>query len=759
MTDTVDTDFYLNVGLALIRQGYQIVPIKHGLKHPGFAGWQELNMTEERVRAYAADPDFTGWGVKCQFTAGIDADIYDVGIAKAMQQCMPVGAPIRVGNYPKILYVVANPDQARKRSSRAYIDGEGRTNKVEVLRYGQQFVTHGTHPDTGNQYYYHGVALEDVAHSDLPVVTEDELDVIFAAFETLADAKVLAGEWTTGADRVSNDSAAVVQTPFENIVKAQRPGNFTTTQIISDLKAVASRCDRDKWVMFGAAIHHQFQGDEEGFDIFHQWSQIVPGYESEADCRRTWDSFNTDGRRNPVTFASVHKAAQLVRRAEQADVPALPAPSDPSDLLLAAVSQRGTAPTIQQPAAAASGSIDIAGRLDPDFDPMQLERRQFVIGRRLLRKFLTVTVSPGGVSKSMFSLLTAVSVAMDLDLTGEGVHISGPVWVVNNEDDISELYRRLYAICLHYSIDFKELTKRLHVDSGYLQRKIFAAINADTGTIAATKFTEELIATINNLGIIHLVVDPFVSLHTANENDNVEIEQVTGVFKRIAASTGCSLEIVHHTRKTGGNSESHAGDAESSRGASALINAARTAVTMSKMSAETAEEHHIDHETEGVNLVRLDDAKMNYAPASNQATWFRLVNVSLPNGDDVGVHEPYDLGAVRAEVAEEERAARDALNTIYRNEIANAMGQETSRPRPDVVANLQSVWHIQDRQIINRINVAVYEEPTVISHNGVRKQIWRSAAGGGRGNSVRVHLEVLPDPGALEHQSTNEDTA
>lgn len=399
-----------------------------------------------------------------------------------------------------------------------------------------------------------------------------------------------------------------------------------------------------------------------------------------------------------------------------------------------------------------------AGELDPDFDFTKLERRRFLIGHRQLRKFITVTVSPGGVSKSMFSLLTAVSIAMDRALTGETIHESGNVWVINNEDDQSELMRRLYAICLVHEVDWRELCKHVVVDSGYHMPKIFAAIDPATGLVSATKFVDHAIAEIKRRNIVHIVVDPFVSLHSCEENSNMEIEKVVAVFKRIAAETGCSIEIVHHTRKGGGDSESHAGDADSARGASALINAARIAGTLSRMSQSTAEELELDWETEGRFMVRYDDAKSNYAASAGVARWFKLESVYLPNigpngesADSVGVHVPYDVtgeSSERAAASAEARMAElDRLNVQRRVDISTAMSGDTTKRLTLVADNLRAVWGLDSRQALrNSITNAVPDGErhgvTFADAEGHLVKLWRSV-GNAQNSPIVVHLHYV----------------
>ena len=49
-----------------------------------------------------------------------------------------------------------------------------------------------------------------------------------------------------------------------------------------------------------------------------------------------------------------------------------------------------------------------------------------------------------------------------------------------------------------------------------------------------------------------IVVDPFVTTHRVNENDNASVERVAKSWSKIAEAANCSVMLVHHSRKTGG---------------------------------------------------------------------------------------------------------------------------------------------------------------------------------------------------------------
>jgi AAA domain len=188
---------------------------------------------------------------------------------------------------------------------------------------------------------------------------------------------------------------------------------------------------------------------------------------------------------------------------------------------------------------------------------------------------------------------------------------------------------------------------------------------------------EALTAALRDRAFDVLVVDPFVSVHQCAENDNNAIDLVAKTFGRIAGAAKCAVELVHHTRKTGGQEIT----AEDGRGASALGFAARLVRVLNPMSKDEAEKSGVG-ERRGFYF-RSDNGKANLVPPSTKATWYELRSIPLGNGDELGVVTPWqwpdafagvtvtDLRAVQARVAQ----GRWRENCRAANWIGNAVAE------------------------------------------------------------------------------------
>ncbi|QXN71500.1 DNA primase/polymerase domain protein [Rhodobacter phage RcIroh] len=74
--------------------------------------------------------------------------------------------------------------------------------------------------------------------------------------------------------------------------------------------------DRDNWLTVGAALHHQFEGSNEGFDRWCEWSKQSAKFDAK-DSARVWKSFK--GSKTPVRMATLIQAASANRMVAEMD--------------------------------------------------------------------------------------------------------------------------------------------------------------------------------------------------------------------------------------------------------------------------------------------------------------------------------------------------------------------------------------------------------------------------------------------------------
>jgi AAA domain len=275
-----------------------------------------------------------------------------------------------------------------------------------------------------------------------------------------------------------------------------------------------------------------------------------------------------------------------------------------------------------------------------EVDDEYIEPRGWLLGTAFCRKFVSLLLGDGGVGKTALRYLQYLSLATARPLTGEHVHHRGRVLIVSLEDDADEVRRRLRAAMLQYGISAADTRGYLH----YWTPNRIKLMDAVEGVLVPGKLEIELRVAIHTHKIDLISIDPFVKSHSADENNNNQVDQVCVLLTTIASECNCAVDLLHHTRK----GPSDPGNADTGRGASAMKDGARLVRTMNRMSTDEAQLFGLD-EHERSHLVRIDNGKVNITPPAAGATWFRLVGVELGNGNDLYPHgdevqtvEPWD---------------------------------------------------------------------------------------------------------------------
>ncbi|WGU42088.1 AAA family ATPase [Phenylobacterium sp. NIBR 498073] len=353
-------------------------------------------------------------------------------------------------------------------------------------------------------------------------------------------------------------------------------------------------------------------------------------------------------------------------------------------------------------------SIDAARWAQPFVwrDPATLPPRRWLYKPHLIRGFVSLTVSPGGVGKSTLTLCEALALASGRSLLGVMPAERTRVWCWNGEDPTEEIERRIQAAMMHHQLRPADLEGWLFTGSGR-DADLVVAEQDRFGVAVAAPVVDALIQFIGDNQIGAVVIDPFVSSHRVAENDNGAIDRVAKTWARIANATGCAVELVHHTRKTGGADVS----VEDGRGASALLAAARHARTLRTMNEQEADSLGVER-IDRPAYVRIDGGKANLSPPATAAVWFRLANVHLPNGDYVQAAshwtppDPFEgvttadllrvqnaIKAGRGEAGEGWRANVQTGDAWVGHAIALALGLDVGRPREAArVRELLRTW-------------------------------------------------------------------
>jgi hypothetical protein len=311
-------------------------------------------------------------------------------------------------------------------------------------------------------------------------------------------------------------------------------------------------------------------------------------------------------------------------------VPALPQQREKDELEIPAYIREVPPVGEPVPTPAQIVATPFAWRAESEIPP-----RMWLYGKHLLRRFVSVDVAAGGTGKSSVKIGEALAMASGRNLYGVEVH-DGPlnVWLYNLEDPAEESERRIHATAKWFHIAPADVERRLFVDSGRDQRCVIAT-ETEYGARIAQPVYEQIKAQLHEQQIDVLIIDPFVSSHEVSENDNRAIDAVVKAWGRLADECNCSINLVHHVRKGNGQES----NADSARGAKALVDAARSVQVFNRMTPDEAALAGIAEDQRGFYF-RVQNDKANLAPP-DKAAWYRMNNVSLDNSDQVGVACPW----------------------------------------------------------------------------------------------------------------------
>lgn len=273
-------------------------------------------------------------------------------------------------------------------------------------------------------------------------------------------------------------------------------------------------------------------------------------------------------------------------------------------------------------------------------DPKTLPRRSFAFGSHYIRKYVSVTGAPGGLGKTANSIVEALAMASGRSLTGIKPDKRLRVWLFNMEDPRDELERRIMAACLYYNLKPADIEQHLFLDTGREQELVIAREDKRSGVQVVEPIVEAVTAQIKANGIDVMIVDPFVSTHAVNENDNGAIDKVAKLWAHIADRTNCAIDVVHHLRKVSDREAT----VEDMRGAVALIGAARSVRILNRMTEEQATKAGVD---DRLGYFSIAYGKANLTPLSSRLDWRRLESVPLGNGR--GLMKPQDFAPVVTE--------------------------------------------------------------------------------------------------------------
>jgi AAA domain len=349
----------------------------------------------------------------------------------------------------------------------------------------------------------------------------------------------------------------------------------------------------------------------------------------------------------------------------------------------------------------------------------------FLYGKHLLRRTVSITAAMGGTGKSTKAIVEALAMATGQPLLKFDVP-AGPlrVLLINLEDNREAVDKRIAATMKHYKLTPEDIGGRLFtIAKGEMKFKIASQLRGgsvvpdEQAIKGMTRFLIE-----NKIDV--LSVDPLISTHKVTENDNSAMRAVIECYDEIAEVANCAVSIWHHTRKGNGTEAS----IDSMRGAGSLGDACRSVQILETMTAADAKKNELPKYSQ---YFRAFSGKLNFAPPTDKSDWFQIVSISLDNGGSVDLFGD-DIGVVDRWTPpsnEKQELSMDEIAAICR-EVGTAEWREDARA---------SMW--VGKAIATALNLNVDENKMKII--GILKTLLKNRVLKSKPGRTKTHNQVI----------------
>jgi P4 family phage/plasmid primase-like protien len=308
--------YFSRYAVALAKAGYEPFPVKQNDKEPAVKEWRSSIPLGQLKRWAANGLAESSIGLKTGKTPAVDIDVLDAEMSARFADIareMLGDVPERVGQAPKRLFVCRTEAPFHK-LKRTFIDPTGAKHHIEILGEGQFFVAYGVHPKTHAPFQWMTVDEPLSIEADaLPVL---DVETAIELLDRCAEVAVAHG-WKDGG--ISGKNAALAD-PDDVFGSIEPKAVVSPEEIAEYMKWLPNDdSDYDEWLSVGAALHHQFDGDEDGFDYWSEWSSRSLKHNPE-EMRKKWESFTDTGSGSVTTFRTIIKWSNDARLKNQSEM-------------------------------------------------------------------------------------------------------------------------------------------------------------------------------------------------------------------------------------------------------------------------------------------------------------------------------------------------------------------------------------------------------------------------------------------------------
>ena len=257
---------------------------------------------------------------------------------------------------------------------------------------------------------------------------------------------------------------------------------------------------------------------------------------------------------------------------------------------------------------------------------VKMTARDWVSDGALIRGAITLFAAPPGTGKTAWSMQLAATYAMGAPFAGTIPVNPGKALVINAEEPIDEMARRLRAACQGYEYDFDEVSENVKFISGYDSPLLITKQSGSTREIIVDAKTDAIAAYCRENDVSLVIMDPIAEFGHGEENDNNAQKQFFQALRKMAADGNFALLAFAHTPIT--TSWASRANMNMVRGAGSVVGVARFVFTMLKLPVDEAENYGID-KAEAWRYTALDLAKGNMIKGDHPGIWQKKESIDL----------------------------------------------------------------------------------------------------------------------------------
>lgn len=461
--------------------------------------------------------------------------------------------------------------------------------------------------------------------------------------------------------------------------------------ILDKLPEVWGQPGHGTWYRVAAALHLQFEGSEEAYQLLDEWSQGLDGYDEEANRRRWNAGFGHGAGKEGLTtmrnlvFESIQKGGLKVKADTMKKWGLARQVDEDFD------TEEGETPTLPE-----YGDLDrmadIGQMVKNEADPVQ-----WLIENLLPRGTVTFLAGGSGTSKSYCVLQATGAAAVGME-TFAGLKIQKGGFrtlYMAYEDTMPVIHTRIRDVSSYVGDQVDVLGDNEYRDMLISNLLCLPAEVLDSGAwqLAKSKRRYEpmevspLAAYLKDYvlsrGIDLIVFDTGSEIHEGDENSAADMVVLMRVLRQLATSTNCGILVVQHVSKGIWQLRLQEMNQAAIRGSSVLVDKSRNVIMLARLPRQDASMFGLPDTAEThENYVVLKHVKANLGGYVPMQVFERTSKGLLVHRPEIveSTAGPAATEEATEEIGQERRAAR--VNVIREKLVGYIRTQNTKGITP-----------------------------------------------------------------------------